>query len=111
MVGGLSLGFGIIFSSLTTKYRDLTFLLQFGVQLWMYATPVIYPLSTMPADKRWIFYLNPMTSIIETFKYGSVGSGIFSWGWLLYSFIFMAAVLLVGVIIFNRVEKNFMDTV
>ncbi|MBO4582212.1 MAG: ABC transporter permease [Bacteroidales bacterium] len=111
MVGGLSLGFGIIFSSLTTKYRDLTFLLQFGVQLWMYATPVIYPLSTMPAGKRWIFYLNPMTSVIETFKYGSVGSGIFSWGWLLYSLVFMIAVLFVGIIIFNRVEKSFMDTV
>lgn len=111
ITAGLSLGFGIIFSSLTTKYRDLTFLLQFGVQLWMYATPVIYPLSTMPEGKRWIFYLNPMTSIIETFKYGSVGSGLFSWAWLLYSVIFMLVVLLVGVIIFNRVEKSFMDTV
>lgn len=111
ITAGLSLGFGIIFSSLTTKYRDLTFLLQFGVQLWMYVTPVIYPLSTMPEGKRWIFYLNPMTSIIETFKYGSVGSGLFSWGWLIYSIIFMLVVLLLGVIIFNRVEKSFMDTV
>ena len=111
MSAGLALGFGIIFSSMTTKYRDLTFLLQFGVQLWMYATPVIYPLSTMPADKQWIFQLNPMTSIIETFKYGAIGNGVFSWGWLLYSLIFMVITLLLGTIIFNKVEKDFMDTV
>ncbi|MBR5957739.1 MAG: ABC transporter permease [Salinivirgaceae bacterium] len=111
MSAGLALGFGIIFSSMTTKYRDLTFLLQFGVQLWMYATPVIYPLSTMPADKQWIFQLNPMTSIIETFKYGAIGNGVFSWSWLLYSLIFMAITLLLGTIIFNKVEKDFMDTV
>jgi len=111
MSAGLALGFGIIFSSMTTKYRDLTFLLQFGVQLWMYATPVIYPLSTMSADKQWIFQLNPMTSIIETFKFGSVGNGVFSWGWLAYSFGFMVLLLFVGIIIFNKVEKDFMDTV
>ncbi len=111
MSAGLSLGFGIIFSSMTTKYRDLTFLLQFGVQLWMYATPVIYPLSTMAADKQWIFFLNPMTSIIEAFKYGSIGAGVFSWGWLGYSFVFMLLLLLLGIVIFNKVEKSFMDTV
>lgn len=111
MSAGLALGFGIIFSSMTTKYRDLTFLLQFGVQLWMYATPVIYPLSTMPADKQWIFLLNPMTSIIETFKYGAIGVGSFSWVWLAYSFVFMLLMLFVGIIIFNKVEKDFMDTV
>ena len=111
MSAGLALGFGIIFSSMTTKYRDLTFLLQFGVQLWMYATPVIYPLSTMPADKQWIFQLNPMTSIVETFKYGAIGSGVFSWCWLAYSFGFMLLLLFVGIIIFNKVEKDFMDTV
>lgn len=111
MSAGLALGFGIIFSSMTTKYRDLTFLLQFGVQLWMYATPVIYPLSTMPADKQWIFQLNPMTSIIETFKYGAIGQGTFSWLWLAYSFGFMLLMLFVGIIIFNKVEKDFMDTV
>ena len=111
MSAGLALGFGIIFSSMTTKYRDLTFLLQFGVQLWMYATPVIYPLSTMPADKQWIFLLNPMTSIIETFKYGAIGVGSFSWFWLAYSFVFMLLMLFVGIIIFNKVEKDFMDTV
>lgn len=111
MSAGLALGFGIIFSSMTTKYRDLTFLLQFGVQLWMYATPVIYPLSTMPADKQWIFQLNPMTSIIETFKYGAIGQGTFSWLWLAYSFGFMLLMLFVGIMIFNKVEKDFMDTV
>jgi lipopolysaccharide transport system permease protein len=108
---GLSLGFGIIFSSLTTKYRDLTFLLQFGVQLWMYASPVIYPLNTIPADKQWLIALNPMTSVIETFKYGVIGNGVFSWYYLLYSFVFMIVLLFVGIIIFNKVEKSFMDTV
>lgn len=111
MSAGLSLGFGIIFSSMTTKYRDLTFLLQFGVQLWMYATPVIYPLSTMSVEKQWIFQLNPMTSIIETFKYGAIGNGVFSWCWLAYSFGFMLLVLFLGIMIFNKVEKDFMDTV
>ena len=111
LCAGLSLGFGIVFSSLTTKYRDLVFLLQFGVQLWMYSTPVIYPLNSIPVDKQWIFQLNPMTSIIETFKYGALGVGVFSWGALLYSAIFMVVLLFVGIIIFNRIEKSFMDTV
>lgn len=111
MVAGLSLGFGIIFSSLTTKYRDLTFLLQFGVQLWMYATPVIYPLNSIEHSKQWILQLNPLTSIVETFKFGLIGTGSFSWFWLLYSFVFMTILLFIGVIIFNKVEKTFMDTV
>ncbi len=111
MIAGLSLGFGVIISSLTTKYKDLTFLMQFAVQLWMYATPVIYPLSTIPAEKQWILQLNPMTSIIETFKYGAIGSGEFSWMWLLYSFGFMVVVLFLGTIVFNKVEKGFMDTI
>jgi len=108
---GLSLGFGIIFSSLTTKYRDLTFLLQFGIQLWMYASPVIYPLNTIPTDKQWLIALNPMTSVIEAFKYGVIGNGVFSWYHLLYSIIFMFVLLFVGIIVFNKVEKSFMDTV
>lgn len=111
LAAGLSLGFGIVFSSLTTKYRDLTFLLQFGVQLWMYASPVIYPLNTMPEDKRWILALNPMTSVIETFKYAAIGNGVFSWAYLLYSIFFMIGLLFIAIIIFNRVEKGFMDTV
>jgi len=111
MTAGLSLGFGIIFSSLTTKYRDLSFLLQFGVQLWMYMTPIIYPLNSIESGKHWIVQLNPMTSIVETFKYGATGFGVFSWEWLAYSFGFMTIVLFLGFIVFNRVEKTFMDTV
>lgn len=111
MTAGVSLGFGIIFSSLTTKYRDLTFLLQFGVQLWMYATPIIYPLNSIPANKQWLIQLNPMTSVIETFKYGALGTGVFSWGWLGYSFALMLLLILVGIMIFNKIEKSFMDTV
>ena len=108
---GLSLGFGIIFSSLTTKYRDLTFLLQFAVQLWMYVTPVIYPLGSIAPEKQWLILLNPMTSVIETFKYGFIGEGVFSWWHLAYSLGFMIVLLVAGVITFNQVEKGFMDTV
>lgn len=111
LAAGLSLGFGIIFSALTTKYRDLSFLLQFGVQLWMYITPVIYPLNSMPADKQWLVALNPMTSVVETFKFGAIGQGVFSWLYLSYSFVFMVVLLISGIVIFNRVEKGFMDTV
>lgn len=111
LAAGLSLGFGIIFSSLTTKYRDLSFLLQFAVQLWMYATPVIYPLNSISPDKHWIIALNPMTAVVETFKFAAIGHGVFSWVYLGYSFAFMIVLLVVGVIIFNKVEKGFMDTV
>lgn len=111
LTAGLSLGFGIIFSSLTTKYRDLTFLLQFGVQLWMYVTPVIYPLNSIPHEKQWLIALNPMTAVVETFKYGAIGQGIFSWTYLAYSTVFMIVLLVFGVVIFNKVEKGFMDTV
>ena len=111
MMAGLGLGFGMIITSLTTKYRDLVFLLTFGIQLMMYATPVIYPLSTLPADKQFWLVLNPMTSIIETFKYGFLGKATFDWMNLGYSFGFMCVVLFFGTIIFNRTEKNFMDTV
>ncbi len=111
IAAGLSLGFGIIFSSLTTKYRDLTFLLTFAVQLWMYATPVIYPLSTIPAGKQWLLVMNPMTPVIETFKYAAIGRGVFSWLHLAYSFTFMVVLLFAGIVVFNKVEKGFMDTV
>ena len=108
----LALGFGIIISSLTTKYRDLTVLFTFIVQLWMYATPVIYPLSTITSHKiRFLMMLNPITSIIETFKYGVLGVGTFSWGMLGYSFGFMMVVLFLGVVIFNKVQRSFMDTI
>ncbi len=112
MLAGLSLGFGIIISSMTTKYRDLTILFTFIVQLWMYATPVIYPLSTISNDKiRMLMGINPLTSIFEAFKYGLLGVGQFSWGGLGYSFGFMVVLLLVGVVVFNKVQRSFMDTV
>ena len=112
MLAGLSLGFGIIISSMTTKYRDLTILFTFIVQLWMYATPVIYPLSTISHEKiRMLMGINPLTSIFEAFKYGMLGVGQFSWGGLGYSFGFMVVLLLVGVVVFNKVQRSFMDTV
>jgi len=111
MLAGLALGFGIIISSMTTKYRDLTILFTFVVQLWMYATPVIYPLSTMSSKMQKIMSLNPVTSIVETFKYGAMGVGTFSWGSLVYSFVFMLVLLAVGIVVFNKVQRSFMDTV
>ena len=112
MLAGLSLGFGMIISSMTTKYRDLTILFTFIVQLWMYATPVIYPLSTISNEKiRMLMGINPLTSIFEAFKYGMLGVGQFSWGGLGYSFGFMVVLLLVGVVVFNKVQRSFMDTV
>lgn len=111
MMAGLALGFGIIISSLTTKYRDLRFLVQFGVQLLMYATPVIYPVSSIPARFRWVIIANPMTPIVEAFRYAFLGVGTVNNGQLLYSLIFMLVSVFLGVIIFNRVEQTFMDTV
>ena len=111
MLAGLALGFGILISSLTTKYRDLTILFTFVVQLWMYATPVIYPLSTMRPERQAIMALNPLTSIFEAFKYGTMGVGTFSWLQLGYSFLFMTVLLIVGIVIFNKVQRSFMDTV
>ena len=112
MLAGLALGFGIIISSMTTKYRDLTILFTFVVQLWMYATPIIYPLSTITNETvRTVMLLNPITSIVETFKYGALGIGSFSWGALGYSFGFMVVLLAVGIVVFNKVQRSFMDTV
>jgi lipopolysaccharide transport system permease protein len=110
MLAGLSLGFGIIISSMTTKYRDLTLLFTFVVQLWMYATPIIYPLSTMSPHKQWIMGLNPVTAIVETFKYGTMGVGTFSWGMLGYSFGFMMVLMAIGIVVFNKVQRSFMDS-
>jgi lipopolysaccharide transport system permease protein len=106
----LSLGFGLIITSMTTKYRDLTFLISFGIQLFMFATPVIYPLNNYPKYRFWLF-LNPLTSIFEAFKYSFLGSGILNFDWLLYSFLFTCVILILGIFIFNRVEKKFIDTV
>lgn len=107
----LGLGGGMIISSLTTKYRDLAFLFTFAVQLLMYATTVIYPLSSAPEKFRWLIELNPMTAIIETFRYGFLGQGSFTWASFGYSCTVTMVLLVFGVIIFNRVEKNFIDTV
>ena len=111
LMGLLSLGLGMIFSALTTKYRDLAMLLAFGVQLAMYATPVIYPLSEVPVNWRWLVVANPMSSITETFRYAFLGGGTFSWLFLGYSTLVTLVVLLLGTIIFNKVEKSFTDTV
>ncbi len=111
IMAGLGLGFGMIISALTTKYRDLIFLLTFGIQLLMYATPVIYPLSSIPEQYQLFIQANPMTAIIETFRYAYLGHGHFSWGTLLYSFSFTIVLVILGTIIFNKVEKGFMDTV
>jgi lipopolysaccharide transport system permease protein len=111
LMAGMGLGFGIIISSLTTKYRDLQVLVGFGVQLWMYATPVIYPLSTMGEKYRWIIVANPMTAVVETFRYSFFGTGLFSWAYLGYSAGFTLVLLLAGMAVFNRVERTFMDTV
>jgi lipopolysaccharide transport system permease protein len=111
MMAGLGLGFGIIISSMTTKYRDLQVLVAFGVQLWMYATPVIYPLSTMSTNYRWLIAANPMSAIVETFRYSFFGTGTFSWAYLGYSAGFTLVLLIAGIALFNRVERTFMDTV
>ena len=107
----LGLGFGMIISSLTTKYRDFTFLIGFGVQLAMYASPIVYPISIVPDQFKWLIMLNPMSSIIEVFKHGLLGQGSFDPYWLVYSSIFSIIIFLIGIFIFNKVEKSFIDTV
>ena len=118
MMAGLALGFGIIISSMTTKYRDLQILFSFFVSLWMYATPIVYPLSQVAGKEKFgfnvadVMCINPVTPVIETFKHGALGAGEFvGWGWLAYSFVFMLVVLFIGILIFNKVQKSFMDTV
>ncbi|HXB12494.1 MAG TPA: ABC transporter permease [Bacteroidia bacterium] len=111
IMGGLALGFGIIISSLTTKYRDLSYLVNFGIQLFMYLTPVVYPLSIVGGRKRLLILANPMTSVTESFRYAFFPRGEFQWKHLEYSFVFMLVFLFIGIILFNKTEKNFMDTV
>jgi lipopolysaccharide transport system permease protein len=118
MMAGLALGFGLFISSMTTKYRDLSILFSFMVSLWMYATPIVYPLSMVKGkvaagmDLYTIMCLNPVTPVLETFKYGALGAGEFiGWGWLLYSFVFLVVLLFLGILVFNRTQKSFMDTV
>lgn len=118
MMAGMALGFGILISSMTTKYHDLSILFEFFVQLWMYATPIVYPLSQV-GDKEYlgislatIMKLNPVTPVIETFKYGFLSAGEFiGWDWMAYSFGFMTLLLFFGTIVFNKVQKRFLDTV
>jgi len=107
----LGLGVGLIITAATTKYRDLAFVVTFGITLLMYATPVIYPLSAAPLKYRSIIALNPMSGLIETFRYGFLGTGQFYPGAFVYSVVASLVVFLIGLIVFNKVEKNFVDTV
>jgi lipopolysaccharide transport system permease protein len=110
-MGLLALGLGMMISAMTTKYKDLIFLLTFGLQLLMFVTPVIYPISSVPEKYQWLIQLNPMSAIVETFRYAYLGSGSFSWGAVGYSAAITGVLLVLGTIIFNRVEKRFTDTV
>ncbi|MCI5221589.1 MAG: ABC transporter permease [Candidatus Electrothrix sp. AR4] len=107
----LSLGMGILVSSLTTKYRDLSFAMGLVIQLWMYATPIVYPLTLVPDWLRPWYVLNPMVSIVESFRYAFLGSGAMQWGYVAVSWLVTLLVLFIGVVLFSRIEKTFMDTV
>ncbi|MFZ5570638.1 MAG: ABC transporter permease [Thermodesulfobacteriota bacterium] len=111
LMAGMGLGFGIIVSALTTRYRDLRFLVTFGVQLLMYATPVIYPLSSVPDAFKPFLLANPLAAVIETFRFAFLGVGTLNPWALLYSAVFTAVLLLIGILLFNHVESTFMDTV
>jgi lipopolysaccharide transport system permease protein len=111
LMAAFSLGLGMIFSSLTTKYKDLVFLLTFGIQLFMYATPVVYSINSVPGQYRWIVNANPLTGIFQCFRYGYLGSGTFDPTSLLVSAGIIVFMLALGILIFNKVEKGFMDTV
>jgi len=111
LMASFSLGMGMIFSALTTKYKDLVFLLTFGIQLLMYATPVVYSIASIPEKYKWILIANPLTGIFECFRYGFLGSGSFDPSSLIMSAGIITIILIIGVVIFNKVEKSFMDTV
>ena len=111
LMAGMGLGIGIIVSSLTTKYRDLQQLVGFGVQLVMYAAPVIYPISSIQKEWQWLILANPMTPVIELFRYAFLGVSSLSYIYILYSLAFTVAIIIVGLLVFNRVESTFMDTV
>lgn len=111
IMAALGLGLGMIISAMTTKYRDLSFLVTFGIQLFMYATPVIYPLSSAPENYKWLIELNPMTNIIEGMRFSFLGTGAFSFSALSYTLISTTIILVLGTLIFNKVEKSFVDTV
>ena len=107
----MGLGFGILISSLTTKYRDLTFALGFGVQLWMYATPIVYPLSVVPEEYRWLAAINPMTSVVECFRGAFLGASTIGTDHIMVSIFITLLVFAAGIILFSRIEKTFIDTV
>lgn len=111
LMATFALGLGMIFSSLTTKYKDLVFLLSFGIQLFMYATPVVYPISAMPTKFAWLLHINPLTGIFECFRYAYLGTGSFQPKDLLISTILIGVLFIIGLVIYNKVEKSFMDTV
>lgn len=111
MMGTLGLGGGVIVSALTTRYRDLQVVVGFGVSLLMYATPIVYPLSTVPEKYRIFLMANPVSAIVETFRYAFLGAGSFNLYNLLYSFLFCITIFIVGVVMFNKVERTFMDTI
>ncbi len=111
LMAAFAMGTGMIFSAMTTKYKDISMLLSFGVSLYMYITPVVYPVSSIPEKYRWIAEYNPLTGIFECFKYAYLGVGDFTLGMLMYSTTFILIILFIGIIIFNKVEKSFMDTV
>jgi lipopolysaccharide transport system permease protein len=111
LMATFALGLGMIFSSLTTKYKDLVFLLTFGIQLFMYATPVVYPTSAMPTKFVWFLQINPLTGIFECFRYAYLGTGSFQPIDLLLSTTLIGVLFIIGIVIYNKVEKSFMDTV
>lgn len=111
LMAGFGLGAGILISSVTTRYRDLSYLISFGVQLLMFATPVIYTVDKIDLAYQKIVMLNPLSPIVETFRYAYLGSGVYSPGSLMYSFVWMLVLLCGGIVLFSRVEKKFMDTV
>ncbi len=110
-MGVLGLGIGILVSSLTTKYRDLTFVVGFGTQLWMYATPIVYPMSQIPERWQWLYALNPMSSVIEIFRFAFLGSGSVNLQHLAISVGMTIFIFGLGIVLFSRIEKTFMDTV
>jgi lipopolysaccharide transport system permease protein len=111
----ISMGFGMVITSLTTKYRDFTFLLGFGITLLMYVSPVVYPtslfLSKVSPDMHWLIYANPLTGLFDLFKYAFLGEGILNWMGIAWSAIFAIVIYLLGLIVFNKTEKSFMDTI
>jgi lipopolysaccharide transport system permease protein len=111
LTAGLALGLGLAISSMTTRYRDLQYAVTFGTPLLMYLTPIIYPLSSVPERFRWVLAANPMTPIVEAFRYAILGSGTVSFGTIAYAGVATVISLAVGIVLFNRTERNFMDTV